>query len=101
MDVDTDPAPAGPAAVAGPDPGARLLELVLTEAADVLVPVDPGPLTPDTGFFDVGLVSVTAIELRDRLAERTGLSLPQLLLFDFPTPALVVEHLLTLPADPA
>ncbi|MFI9271485.1 type I polyketide synthase [Kitasatospora sp. NPDC052896] len=49
----------------------------------------------DNSFADLGLTSLGAIELIDRLAAATGLSLPTTLLFDHPTPAAVARHLRT------
>lgn len=79
------------------DRAEELLELVRTHSDAVLHATDPAaaPVEPDEGFFDVGLTSMGAIELRDRLAEATGLKLPQMLLFDHPTPELLVAYLMT------
>ncbi|WP_371523114.1 type I polyketide synthase [Kitasatospora sp. NBC_01300] len=60
----------------------------------------------DSTFADLGLTSLGAIELIDRLAASTGLSLPTTLVFDHPTPAAVARHLHTElfaaePAEPA
>ncbi|MCX2729172.1 SDR family NAD(P)-dependent oxidoreductase [Saccharopolyspora sp. NFXS83] len=41
---------------------------------------------PDEEFFDLGLSSVTAIELRDHLTRSTGLALPADVLYECPTP---------------
>lgn len=104
-DTDTDDAPAAfvrrwrglP-----PDQGVALLvDLVRTEAAAVLGHEAEEPVEADSVFFDVGFVSLTAVELRDRLQAVTGLELPALLVFDQPTPAELGEYLAELLAASA
>lgn len=70
-----------------------LLELVRAETAAVLGHDAGEPVAPDSVFFDIGLVSLTAVELRDRLQTATGLELPTLLVFDRPTPEELAAHL--------
>ena len=43
------------------------------------------PLDPDQGFTDLGMDSLTSVELRNRLQTSLGISLPTTLLFDYPT----------------
>ncbi|WP_043195775.1 type I polyketide synthase [Streptomyces sp. NRRL WC-3725] len=79
-------------AAAADRPGA-LLDLVLAHTADVLGHESPEQIDPEDKFLDIGLSSFTALEVRNRLCQVTGLLLPPVLLFDHPTPAAVVRFL--------
>ncbi|MFF0520952.1 type I polyketide synthase [Actinomadura nitritigenes] len=72
-----------------------LLDLVRTEASAVLGRPPAETLAPGDVFFEVGYVSLTAVELRNRLSAATGLELPPMLIFDRATPAELADHLLT------
>ncbi|AUS81207.1 polyketide synthase [Actinoalloteichus sp. AHMU CJ021] len=71
-----------------------LLGMLRTEIAGVLHFADPEPIGDDRAFRELGFDSLTAVELRDRLTEVTGLRLPATLVFDYPTPLSLAGHLL-------
>ncbi|WP_052685673.1 SDR family NAD(P)-dependent oxidoreductase [Lentzea aerocolonigenes] len=72
-----------------------LLDLVRSEAAAVLGHSGVESIHAEKAFRDQGFDSLTAVEMRDRLKAATGLPVPSALVFDYPTPRLVAEHLLS------
>ncbi|MFK0121020.1 SDR family NAD(P)-dependent oxidoreductase, partial [Streptomyces sp. NPDC090994] len=73
-----------------------LLGLVLREAGQVLghTPATAATaLDPDVVFTEIGLDSLTAVELRDRLARHTALRLPPSFVFDHPTLRMLARQL--------
>ncbi|MCC9312002.1 type I polyketide synthase [Kitasatospora sp. RB6PN24] len=69
-------------------------ERVLSQAALVLGMAGPGSLDAERSFRDVGFDSLTAVELRNRLSNATGLRLPATAVFDYPTPAALAGFVL-------
>ncbi|MFF5257264.1 SDR family NAD(P)-dependent oxidoreductase [Streptomyces leeuwenhoekii] len=79
-----------------------LLDLVRKETAAALGRHGLDQVRPSGGFIDLGVDSLTAVRLRNRLRAATGLSLPTTLLFDHPTPLALARHLgAALDAGPA
>ncbi|SNT52231.1 Acyl transferase domain-containing protein, partial [Actinomadura meyerae] len=70
-----------------------LLETVRLNTALVLGHAAPDSIDPARTFKQLGFDSMAAVELRDRLTESTGLSLPTTLTFDHPTPGDLSRHL--------
>jgi NADP-dependent 3-hydroxy acid dehydrogenase YdfG/acyl carrier protein len=72
--------------LAAEDRERALLDLILREAAAVLRLAAAATIEPDRPLRELGLDSLMAVELRNRLSRATGLRLHAALLFDHPTP---------------
>ncbi|MFJ9611924.1 beta-ketoacyl reductase, partial [Kitasatospora sp. NPDC101176] len=81
------------AEAAGPERARIALDLVGAAVAEVLGHPANRPVPAERGLLDLGLDSLTAVELRNRLSAETGLRLPTTLLFDHPTASALAAHL--------
>jgi A-type KR domain-containing polyene macrolide polyketide synthase len=75
--------------------GRALLEVVRAEVAAALGHESAEAVPVDLAFRDLGLNSIVAVDLRNRLTTLTGLALPGALVFDYPTPDTLARHLLS------
>jgi acyl carrier protein len=77
--------------------------LLQTYVADVVAGVldldrAPSALDPSTGFFDLGMDSLTSMDLRGRLERDLQVTLPSTLAFDYPNVRRLAAYLLELVA---
>ena len=70
-----------------------LLELVQREAAAILGFSSLDRVEPERAFNEIGLDSLTSLELRNRLSTLTGLRLAATIIFDYPTPMKLTRYL--------
>ena len=72
-----------------------MLQEYLRNAVAETMRLDPAQIREDAGFFDLGMDSLMAIELRQRLEKDLGHSLPATIAIDYPRLTDVAEYLLT------
>jgi len=70
-----------------------LVSLVRTQVAKVLGMSNVESIGLDKGFFDLGMDSLTSVELRNKLQTILGCSIPSTLAFDYPTVGKLVDYL--------
>ncbi|HTX93749.1 MAG TPA: acyltransferase domain-containing protein [Mycobacterium sp.] len=71
----------------------RLIELVCEHAAVVLGHSSGHTINRERPFQDLGFDSLTGVELRNRLTTATGSALSRTLIFDYPNPVALADHL--------
>lgn len=72
----------------------KLLADYLRDAVAEITRVDPAEIREDAGFFDLGMDSLMAVELRSRIEQGVGAQIPATLAMDHPRLSDVVDYLL-------
>ncbi|MFI1711774.1 type I polyketide synthase [Streptomyces griseoruber] len=80
-------------ALGQPERETAVLDLVRTQTALVLGHAGPDTVEAGRDFRGLGIDSLTAVELRNRLNAATGLRLPATLVFDYPSPQALARHI--------
>lgn len=78
--------------------GDDMREIVRREVAAVLGHADPSAIDTERGFFDIGLDSLTIVQLKTRLEESLGLTLPSTLGLEYPSIDALSNHIRSLMA---
>jgi len=87
------PASSGLAELPPAEQREALTDLVQASVAAVLAYDSPEQLEPGRSLVELGIDSLTAVELHSRLKAATGLRLPATLVFDYPTTPAIVDYL--------
>jgi len=70
-----------------------MLDLVRSHVRSALGPEGRDRIEPGTGFLDLGLDSITAVQLRNSIGTATGKRLPATVVFDHPTVGELADYL--------
>ncbi|NEP63755.1 MAG: SDR family NAD(P)-dependent oxidoreductase, partial [Symploca sp. SIO2G7] len=76
-----------------PENQRQLLDTHICQQVCQTLGFSPDELDLEAGFFDLGMDSLTALELKNSLQNSLGLSLPSTLVFDYPTVAALLDYL--------
>jgi acyl carrier protein len=80
---------------------ARMVEYLGAVISKILRLPATASIDPGQGFFDLGMDSLTSVELKQTLERQFGLQLPATIAFEFATPDALAGHLLSLLLDDA
>jgi acyl carrier protein len=71
---------------------ALLTTHVCNQVAKVIA-LDPSQINPQQGFFDLGMDSLTSVELKQRLQKSLGCQIPDTFVFNYPTIEAAVNYI--------
>ncbi|WP_443623585.1 type I polyketide synthase [Antrihabitans stalagmiti] len=74
----------------------EMVDLLLTTAAIVLDYPSTDDIDPDQSFKEIGFDSLSGVEFRNQVRKDTGVQIPPTVVFNYPTPAALADHLLRL-----
>ncbi|MBV6699440.1 acyl carrier protein [Kitasatospora aureofaciens] len=77
-----------------PEQQELMLDLVRQEIAAMLGYASVDPVRPNRDVFEMGMTSMSAVQLRERIIEQTGLKLPEGFVYDLYLPEAIAEFLL-------
>ncbi len=78
-----------------PEQRELMLELVRKEIAEMLGYPSVDPVHPTGDVFEMGMTSMSAVQLRERINEQTGLKLPEGFVYDLYMPEAISDFLLS------
>ncbi|WP_245601828.1 type I polyketide synthase [Hamadaea tsunoensis] len=78
------------------DTAQPIRDLILEHTMALLGYASADAIDADRPFLELGFDSLTAVNLRNRIASATGLNLPVTVIFDVESPAALVDHVLGL-----
>ncbi|MFF9505281.1 KR domain-containing protein, partial [Streptomyces sp. NPDC014656] len=88
-------------AAAPPEERRVLVEALIREQTAAVLHRDPAGTDAGRAFLELGMDSLTAVELRNRLAAASGVRIPARAILELRTPDKVADHLLAALASPA
>ena len=91
--LEGEPGVSSQAPISDSERSASVASIVEREIAEVLGLGPTAKLDPRQGFFDLGMDSLTSVELRNRLQRSLAIVLPTTLTFDHPTPRKLIDHI--------
>ncbi len=71
----------------------KLYEMLCKDLKDIMMMEESETISLTSGFKDMGIDSLLAIQFRDRLEERTSLKLSSTIIYDYPNINTLVEYL--------
>ncbi|MBO2456938.1 acyl carrier protein [Actinomadura sp. LCR2-06] len=83
------------AELSGPEQEQRMLDLVRGEIAAVLGYASADAVDADGDVMEMGITSISAVQLRATFIGQTGLELPEGFVYELYSPAAIADHLLS------